>query len=72
MKEIEVLVEVYDNIDSIKDKFKDFNYEGLKHTIDEYYYDPKRDELKPDKNNQLDHILQLILQFLSLLNTSSF
>jgi predicted adenylyl cyclase CyaB len=29
------------------------------HTIDEYYYDPKRDTLKPDKNNQLSHCLRL-------------
>ena len=59
MKEIEVLVEVYDDIDTIKNKIKEFNYVGLKHTIDEYYYDSKRDELKPDKNNQLDHCLRL-------------
>ena len=59
MKEIEILVEVYDDIYSIKEKLKDFDYLGLKHTIDEYYYDPKRDELKPDKNNQLNHCLRL-------------
>ncbi len=59
MKEIEILVEVYDDIKDIKDKFKDYNYIGLKHTIDEYYYDPKREELKPDKDNQLNHCLRL-------------
>ena len=59
MKEIEILVEVYDDIKSIKDKFKDFKYIGLKHTIDEYYYDPKREELKPNKNNELNHCLRL-------------
>lgn len=59
MKEIEVLVEVYDDIKSIKNKFKKFKYEGLKKTIDEYYYDPKRDTLKPDENNQLSHCLRL-------------
>ena len=59
MKEIEILVEVYDNINSIKEKFANFDYIGLKHTIDEYYYDPKRNELKPDKNNQLNHCLRL-------------
>ena len=55
MKEIEILVEVYDTIDQIKEKFKKFNYLGLKRTVDEYYYDPKRNDLKPDKNNQLTH-----------------
>lgn len=59
MKEIEILVEVYDNIDTIKNKLKGFNYAGLKRTIDEYYYDPKREELKPDNNNQLNQCLRL-------------
>lgn len=59
MKEIEVLVEVKDNIEEIKKKFYKFNYKGLKKVVDEYYYDPKRDTLKPDKNNQLSHCLRL-------------
>ena len=59
MKEIEILVEVYDNIDNIKKKFSNFEYIGLKRTVDEYYYDPKREELKPDKDNQLNHCLRL-------------
>lgn len=59
MKEIETLVEVYDDINTVKQKLKDFEYIGLKHTIDEYYYDSKRDELKPDENNQLNHFLRL-------------
>lgn len=59
MKEIEVLVEVHDEITNIKKKFKKFNYEGLKRVVDEYYYDPKRDVLKPDKENQLSHCLRL-------------
>ena len=59
MKEIEILVELYDNIEDVKEKLKQFNYEGLKRTIDEYYYDPKRDDLKPDKDNQLSHCLRL-------------
>ena len=59
MKEIEILVEVYDDINNVKEKLTKFEYIGLKHTIDEYYYDPKRDELKPDENNQLNHCLRL-------------
>ena len=59
MKEIEILVEVYDDIDKIKNILNKFEYVGLKHTIDEYYYDPKRDILKPDKDNQLSHCLRL-------------
>ena len=59
MKEIEILVELYENIESIKNKFINFEYLGLKHVIDEYYYDPKRDVLKPDENMQLEHCLRL-------------
>ena len=59
MKEIEILVEVYDSIETLKKKFKKFDYKGLKRTVDEYYYDPKRDELKPNKSNGLDHCLRL-------------
>lgn len=59
MKEIEILVEVHDDINKIKEVFKKFNYEGLKKTVDEYYYDPLRDTLKPDKDGGLNHCLRL-------------
>ena len=59
MKEIEILVELYDSIDDAKKILENFEYVGLKHTIDEYYYDPKRDDLKPDKDNQISHCLRL-------------
>lgn len=59
MKEIEILVEVYESVDSIKKKFSEFEYLGLKRTVDEYYYDPKRNTLKPDKDNQINHCLRL-------------
>lgn len=35
MKEIEVLMEVYDNIDKVKDILNKFDYKGNKVTIDE-------------------------------------
>ena len=35
MKEIEILVEVYDDINNVKEKLTKFEYIGLKHTIDE-------------------------------------
>ena len=59
MKEIEILVELYDDIDNVKKKFSNFEYLGLNHVIDEYYYDPKRDILKPNNDMQLDHCLRL-------------
>jgi predicted adenylyl cyclase CyaB len=59
MKEIEILVEVYDDYDKAKEILSKYEYVGLKHTIDEYYYDPKRNDLKPDKDNQLNNCLRI-------------
>lgn len=59
MKEIEILVEVYEPVKKVKESFKNFHYLGLKHVIDEYYYDPKRKALKPNNNNELNHCLRL-------------
>ena len=59
MKEIEVLVEVYDDIGKVKEALNKFDYKGKKVIVDEYYYDPLRDTLKPDKDNQLSHCLRL-------------
>ena len=59
MKEIEILVEVYEDIAKIKQVLSKYDYKGLKKIKDEYYYDPKRDELKPDKNNKIFECLRL-------------
>lgn len=59
MKEIEILVEVRDNIENVRNVLKQFEFIGLKHTIDYYYYDPNKDDLKPNDNNELFHCLRL-------------
>ncbi len=59
MKEIEILVEVYDDLDRVRDALSEFDYVGVKKTIDEYYYDPLRNTLKPSENGGLDHCLRL-------------
>lgn len=59
MKEIEILVEVFDDIDKVKDVLNNFDYKGSKRVIDEYFYDPKREDLKPDKDNKLYNCLRL-------------
>ena len=55
MKEIEILVEVFDTKDRVKETLSSFNYMGLNKVIDEYYYDPKRDTLKPSKDDVYDN-----------------
>jgi len=59
MKEIEILAEVFDTKDRVKETLSSFNYMGLNKVIDEYYYDPKRDTLKPSKDDELYHCLRL-------------
>ena len=59
MKEIEILVEVYNEKQEVLKKLNKFNYIGTKETLDIYYYDPKRSNLKPDVNNQINECLRL-------------
>ena len=59
MKEIEILVELQEDINKVIEKFKIFNYITKELVIDEYYYDPKRNNLKPNKNNQINECLRL-------------
>ncbi len=59
MKEIEILVQINDEEDKVLNKFEQFEYIDTKLVIDEYYYDPKRPNLKPDVNNQLSECLRL-------------
>ncbi len=59
MKEVEILVEVYDDIEKLKNVLKQYTYVGLKRTIDEYYYDPLRKNLKPDEKGRLNHCMRI-------------
>lgn len=59
MKEIEILVEVYSTVDEVVDVLDKFEYLGNKETIDTYYYDPIRNNLKPDSENQINECLRV-------------
>lgn len=59
MKEIEILVEVYSTKEDILEKLNKYKYIGSKEILDIYYYDPKRNNLKPDINNQINECLRL-------------
>ena len=59
MKEIEILVEVYSPVDDVIKALEKFSYEGVKETIDVYYYDPMRRNLKPDSKGQIDECLRI-------------
>lgn len=58
-KEVEILVEVFDKKVDVLRKLKFLKFLGNKKTIDIYFFDPKRGDLKPDKDGQLKRCLRL-------------
>jgi predicted adenylyl cyclase CyaB len=58
-KEVEILVEVFDTKKNALKKLEDFKFLGNKKTLDIYLFDPKRNDLKPDKNGQLKNCLRV-------------
>lgn len=53
MKEVEILVQVFELKNKVLKKLKQFDFLGTKKVLDVYYYDPLRIELKPDQINKL-------------------
>ncbi|MCL5011978.1 MAG: class IV adenylate cyclase [Patescibacteria group bacterium] len=59
MREVEILVEVYDALADAKQKLAKFSYHGDKKTIDVYYVDPLRSALRPTEHNELKEVFRL-------------
>ncbi len=59
MKEIEILVEVFDSKEVVLEKLKLFNFQGVKKTLDIYLFDPLRKNLQPNSNNRLTESCRL-------------
>ena len=59
MKEIEILVEVYSTPQEIIEAFEKFEFLGINETIDTYFYDPLRKNLKPNENLQIDECFRV-------------
>jgi len=53
MKEIEILVELKDTIETAKKALVSFDYKGEKKTKDIYFYDPLRKNLKLNEDNKI-------------------
>ncbi len=59
MKEIEILVEVHTPIDECKKELEKYEYIDQKEVIDIYYYDPLREDLKPNEKNEINQCMRL-------------
>ena len=59
MKEIEILVEVYSTPQEIIKTLEKFEFLGINETIDTYFYDPLRDNLKPNGKLQIDECFRV-------------
>lgn len=53
MKEVEILVNVFDGKEVVLESLKRFDFAGIKKTADVYFYDPLRSNLKPAENYRL-------------------
>lgn len=59
MKEIEILVEVYSPPEEVIKVLEKFEFLGTNKTVDTYFYDPLRDNLKPNKKLQIDECFRV-------------
>lgn len=59
MKEIEILVEVYSSPEVVIKILEQFECCGTQETIDTYYYDPLRTNLKPNDKLEINECLRL-------------
>ena len=59
MREIEILVEVFEKKEDALKILGGFNFVGMKNIIDTYFYDPLRNDFKPDKNGRLKKCLRI-------------
>ena len=53
MKEIEILVEVFDDESKVLNQLNQYEFVAIQSTIDTYYYDPLRKNLQPDETLKL-------------------
>lgn len=58
-KEVEILMEVLDKKEDALKKLKVLDFLANKKTVDIYLFDPKREDLKPDKYGQLKRCLRI-------------
>lgn len=59
MKEIEILVEVFDEKEKVLEALSPFENVGEKRTLDVYYFDPLRKDLQPGDNGRLTRSFRL-------------
>jgi predicted adenylyl cyclase CyaB len=59
VKEIEIVYKVLSPKAAVLKKLRRFKHVGIKHTVDVYYYDPLRSDLKPDRERRLRSAFRL-------------
>ncbi len=59
MKEIEILIEVKSGKEEALKALEQFHFEGLKQTLDVYFYDPLRPDLRANEEGRLNACFRL-------------
>ncbi len=59
MKEVEILVQVFDEKDVALGKLKKFNFQGIKRTFDIYFCDPVRKKFLPKEDGSFKEVFRI-------------
>ncbi|MEA1963269.1 MAG: class IV adenylate cyclase [Patescibacteria group bacterium] len=59
MKEVEILIQLFEAKDEVFNQLKKFTYKGIKKILDIYFYHPNKDALKPNSDNTLNECFRL-------------
>lgn len=59
MKEVEILIQLFEDKNKIFNQLKKFSYKGAKKVLDIYFYHPDRDAMRPNPDNTLNECFRL-------------
>ena len=59
MKEVEILIQLFENKNKIFNQLKRFSHKGAKKVLDIYFYHPDKDALRPNQDNTLNECFRL-------------
>jgi len=59
MKEVEILIQLFENKEKAFNRLKKFNFNGVKKILDIYFYHPNKDALLPNQDNTLNECFRL-------------
>lgn len=59
MKEIEILVRIHDDLSTAQQALQSYNFQGTQTVIDQYFFDPLRDDLRLNPNGSVSNSFRI-------------